>query len=315
MWLRRIGIAILVLVAVAAGAYWYYVADGAVPSTAAYKTDIAGWRALIAADTVPPPTEIRVEIVGRDTVPLGAMQAGAPFEQYKRVRAAFQLNGPTGSVIIDTAMDKEIALKAQQGPAASFDEAAYGRVIAAMGNAAQVAVTHEHPDHIGGVARFPAPERLAERLILTIEQYNALPSASVGGKVPSIYNPLYMRVLNLTAPERIAPGVVMIPAAGHTPGSVMFFVKLADGREVLFIGDIAWVLSNVTDLKTRPRFVQQFYMASSEDRAAVADQIRALHDLNASEPALTIIPAHDARVIEGLVASGLLKAQFTVEAP
>lgn len=310
-WVRRIGIALLVLAAILAGAYWYYVADGAVPASASYKTDIAGWRALVAADTASLPTDIRVEIVGRDAIPLGAMQAGAPFDEYKRVRAAFQLNGPTGSVIIDTAMDKEIAAKAQQGPSASFDEAAYGRLIAAMGNASRVAVTHEHPDHIGGVARFPVPERLAERLTLSSRQQAGL-RAFAPDAATALAN---ADIRGLDTAERIAPGVVMIPAEGHTPGSVMFFVKLADGREALFIGDIAWVLSNVTDLKTRPRFVQQFYMVSSEDRDAVADQIRALHDLKAAEPGLTIIPAHDAPVIDGLVASGLLKSQFTVEAP
>jgi glyoxylase-like metal-dependent hydrolase (beta-lactamase superfamily II) len=310
-WMGRIGIGLLVVVAGLAAAYWYYVADGAVPSTATYKTDIAGWRALIAADTAALPSEIRVEIVGRDTVPLAAMQAGAPFAGYRRVRASFQLNGPSGSVIIDTAMDKEIAAKAQQGPAATFDEAAYGRVIAAMGNSSRVAVTHEHPDHIGGVAKFPVPERLAERLTLSSRQ-----QAGLRAFAPDAASALASAdIRGLDYPERIAPGVVMIPAEGHTPGSVMFFVKLADGREALFIGDIAWVLSNVSDLATRPRFVQQFYMVSAEDRAAVADQIRALHDLKAQEPALAIIPAHDAPVIEGLVASGLLKTTFKVEAP
>ena len=311
LWMRRIGIAILVLAAVLGGAYWYYVVDGGVPATASYKTDIAAWRALIAGDTASLPNEVRVEIVGRDTVPLGAMQAGASFDEYKRVRAAFQLNGPSGSVIIDTAMDKEIASKAQTGPAASFDEAAYGRVIAAMGNASRVAVTHEHPDHIGGVARFPVPERLAERLTLSSRQQAAL-RAFAPDAATALAN---ADIRGLDFPERIAPGVVMIPADGHTPGSVMFFVKLADGRELLFIGDIAWVLSNVSDLKTRPRFVQQFYMVSHEDRAAVADQIRALHDLKANEPGLTILPAHDAPVIEALIASGLLKSEFIVEAP
>ena len=139
-WLRRLGVFALVLAVIGAGAYWYYVADGAVPATAAYKTDIAAWRALVSADTAELANEIRVEIVGRDSVPLGAMQAGARFDEYPRVRASFQLNGPSGSVIIDTAMDKEIAAKAQRGATASFDEAAYGRVIAAMGVAAKVAV-------------------------------------------------------------------------------------------------------------------------------------------------------------------------------
>src|SRR5262245_30474693 len=98
---RRVGmrwlIGLVVVAAVAAAGWWYYVADGAVPTQANYKTDVAGWRALIAEDTAQLPTEIRVEIVGKDSVPLAAMQAGAPFDEYPRVRAAFQVNAPSGS--------------------------------------------------------------------------------------------------------------------------------------------------------------------------------------------------------------------------
>lgn len=305
-WLVRLGVVVVVLAAI----YWFEVLDGAVPSSAAYKTDIAGWRQLVAGDTGQLPTEIRVEIVGRDAVPLAAMQAGASFDPYQRVRASFQLNGPGGSVIIDTAFDKEIAAKAQRAPA-QFDDAAYGRMIAAMGVASKVAVTHEHADHIGGVARFPVPERLAERLVLTHAQYEGMGRATVDGKVPAAYA---ASQIDLPGPTRIAPGVVMIPAPGHSPGSVMFFVKLADGKEVLFIGDIAWVLSNIKDLTMRPRFTEQFFMGP-EDRGAVGDEVRALHDLSVAEPALIILPAHDAPLIQQAVASGLIKEQFQIDGP
>jgi glyoxylase-like metal-dependent hydrolase (beta-lactamase superfamily II) len=304
---------IVALVVVAAGAYWYLIADGAVPSSSTYKTDIALWRQLVAGDSAQLPAEIRVEVAGRDTVPLAAMQAGAAFDEYPRVRAAFQVNGPGGSTIIDSTMDKDLGAKTQRGETASFDEAAYGRVIAAMGVATTVAVTHEHPDHIGGVARFPVPERLAERLVLVKPQHDAIASFTADGRVPVAY--AKARIHDMAAPQRIAPGVVMIPAAGHTNGNVMFYLRLADGREVLFIGDIAWVLSNVTDLTTRPRFTQQFFMVSHEDRDAVAEQIRALHDLSKAEPALVLIPAHDAPVIQSLVASGLIKEKFIIDAP
>lgn len=312
-WFTRIGAAALVLLALGAVAYWYYVADGAVPVATTYKTDIAQWRQLVSDDAAEVPNEIRVEIVGRDAVPLGAMQAGSAFEDYPRVRTAFQLNGPTGSVIIDSGMDKDIAAKTQRGETAQFDDAAYGRVIAGMGVASRVAVTHEHPDHIGGVARFPLPERLAERLVLTRQQYEGMGSSTVDGKVPAAY--ASAQILDLQAPTRIAPGVVMIPAEGHTPGSVMFYARLSDGREALFLGDVAWVISNVHAPAVRPRFVQQFFMVTTEDRATVAEQIRALHELSKAEPALAMIPSHDAPHIAELVASGLIKEQFVIDAP
>jgi glyoxylase-like metal-dependent hydrolase (beta-lactamase superfamily II) len=206
-------------------------------------------------------------------------------------------------------MDQDIASKAQRGETAAFDQDAYGRVIAAMGVASRVAVTHEHVDHFGGVLRFPLPERLAERLVLTTRQF-----AGLGG---STLPPAYAAIahLDLTAPTRIAPGVVMIPAEGHTPGSAVFYVRLTDGREVLFLGDIAWAISNVRTPAVRPRFVQQFYMSPPEDRTKVAEQIRALHELSKAEPALMMIPSHDGDYFAELIAAGLMKEKFVIDPP
>jgi len=312
-WLGRIGIILLVLIVIAGGAYWYLLADGEVPEATSYKADIDAWRALVANDTAELPTEIRVEIVGRDSIPFGIAQAGAGYKPFVMARTAFQLNGPAGSVVIDSGMDKEVAAAAQRGGDVFYDEAAYGRVIAAMGSAARVAVTHEHPDHIAGVARFPVPARLAERLTLTSKQFEGLRLFAPGGVVAAELANSDIRGLDV--PERIAPGVVMIPAEGHTPGTVMFYVKLADAREVLFLGDVAWAISNVTRPTVRPRLVQDYVMKPPEQRAKVAEQIRALHELYLAEDKLTMIPSHDDDFLRTLIDMKLINEQFTIDPP
>jgi glyoxylase-like metal-dependent hydrolase (beta-lactamase superfamily II) len=152
---------------------------------------------------------------------------------------------------------------------------------------------------------------LADRLILTKQQFEGLARASKE-PIPPAY--ASMAHLDLTAPTRIAQGVVMIPAPGHTIGSAMFYVRHADGREVLFLGDIAWAISNVRTATMRPRFVEQFFL-SGENRAQVADQIRALFNLSQAEPALIMIPAHDDAYLGELMASGLLKPHFVIDGP
>ena len=36
----------------------------------------------------------------------------------------------------------------------------------------------------------------------------------------------------------VAPGVVLVSAPGHSPGSQLVYVRLADYREVLLVGDL-----------------------------------------------------------------------------
>jgi glyoxylase-like metal-dependent hydrolase (beta-lactamase superfamily II) len=311
--LVRIGLEVVVVLALLGAVYWYYVLDDTVPETSSVQLDIASWRALVRDDAAQLPTDIRVEFVGRDLIPYAVVEAGGAFEPYTMARTAFQVNGAVGSVVIDSGMDKALADSLQREGQREYDEKAYGRVIAAMGNAIRVAVTHEHPDHIGGVARFPVPERLAERLAISAPQLEGLRSLAPGGAVPPALANVQPIVLD--APVRIAPGVVMIPAEGHTPGSVMFYVRAWGGRELLFIGDVAWTMSNIRKPALRPRVVQDFFMTPVESRTKVGEQVRALHELSKAEPALIIVPSHDNAYVEHLMATGVMRQRFVVEAP
>nr|HRK63873.1 hypothetical protein [Terricaulis sp.] len=109
----------------------------------------------------------------------------------------------------------------------------------------------------------------------------------------------------------IAPGVVAVAAPGHSAGTIVIYVKTA-AREYLFIGDIAWVMSSIENLHGRPRAISMFLPGVDPDRPAVLRQLRALHDLQAAEPDLVIVPAHDADYLQGLVETGALQAEFIV---
>jgi glyoxylase-like metal-dependent hydrolase (beta-lactamase superfamily II) len=55
--------------------------------------------------------------------------------------------------------------------------------------------------------------------------------------------------------QTIVPRVVLIKAPGHTPGSQMVYVKRADGQEILFLGDVAWQMRNIEEVRERARLV------------------------------------------------------------
>ena len=47
----------------------------------------------------------------------------------------------------------------------------------------------------------------------------------------------------------VAPGIVLIKAAGHTPGSQMVYIALESGRELLLIGDTTWHMDGVRQMR------------------------------------------------------------------
>lgn len=299
-------IGLFVALAALAGFAWYFVLDGSAPARAEGTFDLAAYRALVASDApVTLPTEVRVEIVGGAPRPALAVQAGA-MGQREIVYSSFQILAPGGGAIIDAPVDRALG-EAMTGKGFSFSDTAYARVTAAMSGAATIVVTHEHPDHIAAIARHPQPASIAPQLRLTPLQRDALaPLAQDGGLDPAIAD---APTLSLAGPTRIAPGIVMVPAAGHSPGSVLLYVRTA-AREYLFIGDVAWAMSNIRDLRGRPRFLRWIVRGVDPDRPAVLRQLRALHDIAAAEPGLVIIPAHDAVYLRELVGQSILSEGF-----
>ena len=90
--------------------------------------------------------------------------------------------------------------------------------------------------------------------------------------------------------------VVVVPAGGHTPGSVIIFVR-TPGRDYAFIGDLAWQHEGVDLPAERPWLAR---VLVDQDAAVVREQLVRLHQLQAYSPRLTVVPAHDRRVMASL---------------
>ena len=79
--------------------------------------------------------------------------------------------------------------------------------------------------------------------------------------------------------------------------------------EFLLVGDIAWHWRNIETGRERARLVT--WLMLKEDRTAVFGELKALRQLHESNPAIHIVPGHDGTLIDGLVADGSLKSQFS----
>lgn len=302
-WLGvTLGVGLLLVVAIGA-AYWWFLGDGNPPANLpAYAFDIAAVRAK--ADELPggKATDIRVETVANGTAPAVFSVGGDGIGGVAMAAFSYQLILPADSIVIDTAFAPGQAPSALFG---NYDADAEARMDAGLGEATEIVVTHEHADHIGGLADFykKVPD-IATAIRLTKEQaLNVDPQLGEERTAFADVTPIdYDQYL------AIAPGVVLIKAPGHTPGSQMIYVRREDGRELLFVGDIAWLARNIDTGKGKPRLVSEFLL--HEDRNAVFAELAVLRALRASEPSLLLVPGHDLAAVQALIGSGAMAAQF-----
>jgi glyoxylase-like metal-dependent hydrolase (beta-lactamase superfamily II) len=300
-WMRRVLIALGLLAVVGGAAYYWLIVDSSAPSGGRYAIDMAEVRKLAASIPGEKPREVRVERVADFSFPATAAVAGDGWNTLPVPVQSYELVFPGHTAIIDTALNNK-----QTNSLTSFDAAAYARMQGAMDKASLIVITHEHLDHIGGLSASPHLAEVLKATRLTKEQVDnpeymttaKLPDGALKGYRPLVYDRYAV----------VAPGMVLIKAPGHTPGSQMVYVQRADGTEYLFLGDVAWTLRNVELVRERARLITQFMIR--EDHDAVMLELAELHRIHEAEPNLHMIPGHDARVLAASLKSGLMVAGF-----
>lgn len=297
-------IALIVLLVVAAPAYWWLLVESGTPSHT-FALDVAELRRLAAAIPGELPTAVRVEHVTTIEFPGIAVVAGNGWGNVELPVYAYQVVSPAGVLQLDATMDKTTA------DSPSFDDAAFARVQRGLEQASRIVVTHEHYDHLGGLTTHPKLAALAPKVLLTKAQL-ADPEKQRPLRFPDDIARTLALADDFEGGRAIAPGVVLWRAAGHTPGSQLVFVRRADGEEYLFLGDVAWHRENVDRVRERARLVTAVFLG--EDRDAVLAQLAAIKALALAAPKVHVVPGHDRGVIDTLISARLLEQHFQVDA-
>lgn len=282
---RRYKLLLALLVLVGVPYYWLLVDNS--PGNAKPATiDIAEARRLAATTPGPLPEVVRVQQVGWRRVPGALFVAGGGLKRNLLSIYALQLDGPWGSIVIDSGMG---AAEAEELGLEHFSRAEQAKVDAALRSARLIVLTHEHGDHAAGLLRLPDFAMVASKALIPPEQ------GPGGAKARGLPWPTDARAaippFAYTGMKAIAPGVVLIRAPGHTPGSQMIFARLANGREYLFTGDTATMARSWEQLRARSRLIGDYIVG--EDRDAVFGWLKAIRAAQTSNPKLVVVPGHD----------------------
>jgi glyoxylase-like metal-dependent hydrolase (beta-lactamase superfamily II) len=299
----RLLLSFLAVFAAASGGSCFLFNSYPVPEQSDYSINLDRMRAAASAGGAPP-LRLNSLLVGEGEFPRGAVVAtDSLFEKRRLVFTAFQAVYADQTVIIDTAHDKRLHEEFFSGT--PFYEENFDALQAAMRKATLILATHEHMDHVGGIAHSPFFDEIVPRVALTREQIEGPTIAAADFAEGALAR---LKPLEYEGVYSPAPGIALQKAAGHSQGSQLIFVRLASGAEFLFVGDIAWNMDNVTRLTGRPWLVSYTFL--KEDRAAVAHQLRALYNLKAQNPDLRMIVAHDPAEYEEYIQKGWIGAKF-----
>ena len=107
-------------------------------------------------------------------------------------------------------------------------------------------------------------------------------------------------ILNYGDYYPVAPGIVLIKAAGHSADHQMVYIALQSGREILHSVDVGWVLENIAQVKGKAApWVK-------EDVPAVIGQLRWLNNILRNEKNVTLLVTHDDGLFNKLNQEGAL---------
>jgi glyoxylase-like metal-dependent hydrolase (beta-lactamase superfamily II) len=232
--------------------------------------------------------------------------AGAPNDSMNRANVVCQIRYRHGWIMVDAGMDKEIAHNPPR-----YSQANYDRVQLGLRDARLIVITHEHYDHIEGVLTSPYLARIQPKTMLNREQVQTLMTDSNPGNISmdSAVAAHYI-VVDYDRLLPIAPGVVLIKAPGHTPGSQMVYVRTASGHEMVLAGDVAWAMAGVEMDRQKPESVSE---RLHEHRQEITPELAWLHDI--AQQHVPVVVSHDDDSINDLVRRGVLVNDLDLRNP
>ena len=222
-------------------------------------------------------------------------------------RTAFQIVYPDCTVMIDSGLDKATHDSFSPEKPEPYFLDAFAKLQRALDRARLIVLTHFHADHVAGVLSAPNFAELARKTAITYETAACLMNTPHRPHLRLSQSQIDAFIqLDYPRYYPIAPGIVLIKAAGHSPDSQMVFIRLKSGKEILHSVDSAWILDNILQLKGKAApWVK-------EDVPAIMGQLRWLKNVHETEKNLTILVTHDDALFAHVTKSAIVGAKLAL---
>ena len=291
------------LIAIAALAWSFAPQDLTAPADAS----------LVPPAPVASPVTIKAIMAGKMYSSAGfAYRGGDLLEERVFGMGGILIEHPKGKLLFDagfgSAVDAQLKTTPwlMQNTARMEKEPTVAAQLAAAGIAqsalAGVVLTHAHWDHVSGLVDLPdVPVLVPQAELDFVNNGGAATEVArqIGTKNYRIY--VFDGGPYLGFPRSLDffgdGSVVLVPAPGHTPGSIFAFVTASEGKRYVLIGDTAWQNEGV-DLPAEKPWLSRRLV--DNDEARVRALLVHLHQLKQAMPDLIVVPAHDRRVWEAL---------------
>ncbi len=282
-----------------------------IPKISNFALDLDVVRKLAITEKNQLPTQINSLVIAEGEIPDWIVVAGGASQKFHISFTSFQVVYEDKTIIIECPFNKVLydnfcRFKLLGIRGKGFYKKNYDIMQKALLEADYILVTHEHWDHTGGIAQSPHINELMRKAVLTSEQISGhtikmanFPQEALDNYIPLEYDHYHV----------LTPGIVLIKASGHSTGSQMIFVQLRNGEEFLFIGDIAWNLINIKNLKNHSRIGM---LLRYENGRQLGHQLRWLFDniWNNPKESINLVTSHDLKHLEYYRRIGLIDDLF-----
>lgn len=173
-----------------------------------------------------------------------------------------------------------------------------------------ILLTHSHWDHVSGLPDFPGVP-----VLVTAQELKFIQEGGKGQFGRPFSGIRYEEYGFEGGPYLGFPSshdvygdgsIVVVPAPGHTPGSVIIFVTLHSGTRYALVGDLVYQREGITLREERPWIVRK---GSDSDAEGNRENLLRMIALKQRLPGLIIVPAHDIRAFAEMPALSQVQKQ------